>query len=302
MRCPLCRNRRRDGAETQRQYALANRQTVNPPRIAGEDGSLFGGTEVVCWWQQVVALLISCLFEIGMGGYNHYMRNTHFSRRIWAFLFTATFLIFFLLARIPRGVAGAAVAALTHTPTATLTPVPIGMVLPTLEAPTELRLDGAIFSWKKAPSAPSERNYLFDIDVGAGPHYASYEILRYPVSVNNFECFDGSDGRCLIRLHLNRTYEFALKVVACEKTEPIPQSNSLWRCIENPKNYRPSALATLIVPAIPTPAIGPESTAYPASYCPSDHPLGLNYDRTIFSESVEYREPEDLGGSLICAW
>ena len=76
------------------------------------------------------------------------MWNTRTSRRIGAFLFTATFLLF-SLARIPRGVAGATVA--TSTPTATLTPT-ITPTTSSLPAPNAT-LSGATLSWGQVSGA-----------------------------------------------------------------------------------------------------------------------------------------------------
>ena len=76
------------------------------------------------------------------------------------------------------------------------------------------------------------------------------------------ECAAGDDARCSVRLRLDREVTWLLSVRACEGTEEIPDAPGLFRCIENPVNYRSSAEATLAVPAILTPT--PIPSAQPA--------------------------------------
>ena len=227
------------------------------------------------------------------------MKYARPSRRFGAFLFTVALLILFLFGRIPRG---KAVATVTPTPTATLTPVPIGMVLPTLEAPTELRLDGAIFSWKKVPNAPDPNNYVVDIRRGQLQEGLPASGLSAHSAISaaeeRVECLKEDKGRCLYRIKsFDRHLPWILAVTACENRV---YTGVVYQCILNPKNYLPSAQATLEVTAIPTPTISPESTVLPVNFCYND-PQGLTYTLYQFNVPVDYREPDDIGGSLMCA-
>ena len=119
-----------------------------------------------------------------------------------------------------------------------------------------------------------------------------------PVGHNRVECDEGSGGRCWIRWGLDRTVPWILSVKACEGKEEIPNAPGLVRCIANPVNYRSSAEASLVVPAILTPTAIPSTQ--PVGNC--DTTLqGAQYHLIAVESFVEYREPEDIGGTFVCA-